>query len=34
MPRDHYFGGINKILRFMEDTQHTTQNVKTSGLSP
>ena len=33
MPRDHYFGSLNKILRFMEDILDT-QNVMTSGLSP
>ena len=33
MPHDHYFGSLNTILRFMEDTQGT-QNVMTSDLSP
>ena len=33
MLRDHHFGSLNKILRFIEDTQNT-QNVMTSGLSP
>ena len=33
MPGDHYFGSLNKFLRFMEDTQDI-QTVITSGLSP
>ena len=33
MPRDHYFGSLNTVLSFIEDTRDT-QNVMTSGLSP
>ena len=33
MPRDHYFGSLNKILRFVKNTQDA-QNDMASGLSP
>ena len=33
MPRDHYFESLNKILRFVKNTQDT-QNVMASGMSP